>query len=69
LDVRASDDRDMPELLIVIGRVLALGLRGDRELVLKNLALRQQLMAMKRGDQTPSPPVLDRPTASLEELA
>jgi hypothetical protein len=33
-------------LLIVIGRALALGLRGHRELVLENLALRQQLMAM-----------------------
>ncbi len=63
----------MLELLIVIGRVLALGLRGDRELVLENLALRQQLMAMN-GRPNASPPaarpvVLDRPTASLEELA
>jgi putative transposase len=36
-------------LLIVIGRALALGLRGHRELVLENLALRQQLMGMKRA--------------------
>jgi hypothetical protein len=39
----------MLELLIVIGRALALGLRGQGELVLENLALRQQLMAMKRA--------------------
>ena len=38
----------MLELLIVIGRALALALRGDRELVLENLALRQQLTALKR---------------------
>jgi hypothetical protein len=35
-------------LLIAVGRVLALALRGHRELVFENLALRQQLMAMKR---------------------
>ena len=38
----------MLQLLIVVGRTLALGVRGHRELVLENLALRQQLMAMKR---------------------
>jgi hypothetical protein len=38
----------MLELLLVIGRALALALRGHRELVLENLALRQQLTAMKR---------------------
>ena len=36
----------MMVLLIVIGRALALALRGHRELVLENLALRQQLTAM-----------------------
>jgi hypothetical protein len=36
----------MLELLLVIGRALALALRGHRELVLENLALRQQLTAM-----------------------
>ena len=41
----------MLQLLIVVGRALALGLRGHRELVLENLALRQQLMAMKRAKQ------------------
>src|SRR5712691_7043901 len=38
----------MLELLIVISRALALALRGHRELVLENLALRQQLTAVKR---------------------
>ena len=33
---------------MIIGRALALALRGDRELVLENLALRQQLTAVKR---------------------
>jgi len=36
------------ELLILIGRALALACRGHHELVLENLALRQQLMAAKR---------------------
>ncbi len=39
----------MLDLLILIGRALALALRGQRELVLENLALRQQLAAMKRA--------------------
>jgi putative transposase len=43
----------MLELLIVAGRVLGLGLREHRELVLENLALRQQLMAMKRATRRP----------------
>jgi hypothetical protein len=43
----------MLELLIVVGRTLALGLRGHPELVLENLALRQQLMAMKRATNRP----------------
>ena len=43
----------MLQLLIVVGRALALGLRGHRELVLENLALRQQLMAMKRANSRP----------------
>jgi hypothetical protein len=33
------------ELLILIGRGFALAFRGHHELVLENLALRQQLMA------------------------
>ena len=38
----------MLELLIVVVRALALALRGHRELVLENLALRQQLAALRR---------------------
>jgi hypothetical protein len=38
----------MLELLILIGRALALALRGHRELVLENLALRRQLTSLKR---------------------
>ena len=36
----------MLELLIVTGRALALAVRGHGELVLENLALRQQLTAI-----------------------
>jgi hypothetical protein len=53
LGTRASQDRNMLQLLIVMGRALALGLPGHRELVLENLALRQQLMAMKRATRRP----------------
>jgi hypothetical protein len=49
----SSHDRRMLELLIVIGRALALALRGHRELVLENLALRQQLTALKRTTKRP----------------
>jgi hypothetical protein len=38
----------MLELLIVVVRAVALALRGHRELVLENLALRQQLAAFHR---------------------
>src|SRR5262245_25215972 len=38
----------MLELLIVVVRALTLALRGHRELVLENLALRQQLLAYHR---------------------
>jgi hypothetical protein len=37
----------MLELLIVVVRALTLALRGHRELVLENLALRQQLAAFR----------------------
>ena len=50
----------MLQLLIVVGRALALGLRGHRELVLENLALRQQLMAMKRANSRPRLQARDR---------
>jgi hypothetical protein len=39
----------MLELFIVIVRGLALALRGHQELVFENLALRQQLMSIKRA--------------------
>ena len=48
------------QLLMVVGRALALGLRGHRELVLENLALRQQLMAMKRANSRPRLQARDR---------
>ena len=50
----------MLQLLIVVGRALTLGLRGHRELVLENLALRQQLMAMKRANSRPRLQARDR---------
>src|SRR3954452_7081887 len=50
---RARQDREMLRLLLVVCRALALALRGHREVVLENLALRQQLMAMKRANSRP----------------
>jgi hypothetical protein len=50
----------MLELLIVIGRALALALRGHREVVLENLALRQQLTALKRTTKHPHLQTRDR---------
>ena len=50
----------MLELLIVIGRALALALRGHRELVLENLALRQQLTVMRRTTNRPHVATCDR---------
>jgi putative transposase len=47
-------------LLIVIGRALPLALRGHRELVLENLALRQQLTVMKRTTSRPRLHAYDR---------
>src|SRR2546430_1433843 len=41
----------MLELLIVVVRAVMLALRGHRELVLENLALRQQLAAVHRTTQ------------------
>jgi putative transposase len=51
--IDASHDRCMLELLLVVARALALALRGHQELVLENLALRQQLTAMKRSANRP----------------
>jgi len=56
----ARHDRRMLELLIVIGRALALALRGHRELVLENLALRQQLRALERTTTRPHLQTRDR---------
>jgi hypothetical protein len=51
----------MLELLIIVTvRGLALALRGHQELVLENLALRQQLMAMKRTTKRLSLATRDR---------
>src|SRR6476620_8174417 len=50
----------MLQLLIVVRRALALALRGHREVVLENLALRQQLMAMKRANGRPRVQAPDR---------
>src|SRR5438132_5422593 len=46
--VDASHDCRMLELLIVVVRAFMLTFRGHRELVLENLALRQQLAALRR---------------------
>ena len=50
----------MLELLIVVVRALALMLRGHRELVLENVALRQQLAVMQRGQKRVSLQARDR---------
>ena len=50
----------MLQLLMVVCRALALALRGHREVVLENLALRQQLMAMKRANSRPRLQARDR---------
>jgi hypothetical protein len=62
----------MLELLIVVVRALMLALRGDRELVLENVALRQQLAAStERRDaaQGTRPTLLDGSRAKLAKLA
>jgi hypothetical protein len=50
----------MVQLLILVGRARAVGLRGHRELVLENLALRQQLMTLKRANSRPRLQARDR---------
>ena len=50
----------MLQLLMVVCRALALALRGQRELVLENLALRQQLMAIKQANSRPRLQARDR---------
>ena len=41
------------EMIVLIARALALALRGHQELVLENLALRQQLQALRRTGARP----------------
>jgi putative transposase len=48
------------EILLVLVRTLALACRGHRELVLENLALRQQLAAFKRRGPRPQLSTRDR---------
>jgi hypothetical protein len=62
----------MLELLIVVVRALTLALRGHRELVLENLALRQQLGATVRRSEPASGRAIDSfglPSAKLAKLA
>jgi hypothetical protein len=64
----------MLELFIVVVRAGTLALRGHRELVLENLALRQQLAAPPHHDEASSlpnarPTLLDCPRAKLAKLA
>jgi len=49
----ARDDRRVLEMTLLIVRALALACRGHRELVLENIALRQQLRAFKRTTKRP----------------
>jgi putative transposase len=46
-------NRDVLETVVVIVRALALACRGHHELVLENLALRQQLNAFRRSGARP----------------
>jgi hypothetical protein len=48
------------EMMCVIVRALALACRGHQELVLENLALREQLSAFKRRSARPPVRRLDR---------
>ena len=50
----------MVALLLLLGRALALALRGHRELVFENLALRQQLTALTRATKRPALQTSDR---------
>src|SRR5262245_52418985 len=56
----AGHDRAMLELLIVVVHGLALMLCGHRDLVLENVALRQQLAAMQRAHKRVSLQTRDR---------
>ncbi len=52
------------ELYNLIGRAMALALRGHQELVSENLAVRQQLAAVKRTDKRS--PVAERQITARE---
>jgi hypothetical protein len=56
----ASHHPGMLTVLIVLARALALAFRGHRELVLENLALRQQLATLKRSVKRPHVQTRDR---------
>jgi hypothetical protein len=56
----ARNDRSMLELLVLVGRALTLACRGHQELVLENMALRQQLRAVKRTTKRPQLRTRDR---------
>jgi len=53
-------DQNVPDMIGLIGRALALACRGHHELVLENLALRQQLRAVKRTTSRPHLRTRDR---------
>ena len=43
----------MLELLVLVGRAVTLAFRGHQDLILENIALRQQLKAVKRTTKRP----------------
>jgi putative transposase len=49
----AGQNRRVLEMIVVVVRALALACRGHHELVLENLALRQQLNVLRRTDKRP----------------
>jgi hypothetical protein len=56
----AHNDQSMLESLMLLGRALTFACRGHEELVLENVALRQQLRAMKRTTKRPRLRTSDR---------
>ena len=56
----AQHDERVPEMIVMIGRALALACRGHQELVLENIALRQQLRALQRTVRRPRLRTRDR---------
>ena len=49
----ARHDEAVLEMIVLIGRAVALACRGLQELVLENIALRQQLRALRRTRNVP----------------